>query len=182
MPQKRPVKEALTAAVKAKRKVAKRDEAPKAAAVVISQSSEQFEVMMPDLFAALRDGLSVSKVARQLGVSAGQLRSYAWRHHRDEYEQAQRDSADILAEKALESAAEAHLQEDVIETTYADGSVTTAVKRFDNVPRSKVAADTLLKLAAAKDPERYGSKAASTDSTAIAGEIAAARRRVTQSS
>lgn len=174
MPQKRPMKEALTTAVKAKRGSSK----SKSAVAVVSQSSELFESMMPDLFSALREGLSVAKVARRLGVEASQLRSYAWRNHRDEYERAQRESAEVLAEKALESAAEAHLQEDVIETTYADGSVTKAVKRFDNVNRSKVAADTFLKIAAVKDPERYGAKAGTTDTASIAGEITAARRRV----
>lgn len=173
-----PMKTALRGAIKAERAKAAGTEPKRRPQYALAERINEYESVLPELWEALRDGKSVAAVAKRHDMVPGNLRSYAWRNHRAEYDAAQREGADILADRATAAAAEANEATETIETTYADGSTTVAVKRFDNTQRSKLAADALWKLAAAKDPERYGSKAGSQDVSSIAGEIVAARKRI----
>lgn len=166
--QKKLVKDALETALKTKR----------TGALAVAKVNPEYERVMPEFFEALRSGEGVPAIARRFGVNPSGLRKYAWRVHRDEYEAAQKASAEALAERAVLAAAERNEAQEKIETTYADGSTTTAVKSFDNVQRSKLAAEVLWKMAATKDPERFGSKGATTDSAVLAAEIMAARKRI----
>ena len=186
---RKPVKKALDEALKARRTVEHLPEDPaekrkavresKAAAVVRqSVKDESLEPLMPVLFAAMTEGASVASVARANGLRASDLRRYAWRAHRDEYEAAQKAAADALAERAVDAAACRNEAEETVETTYSDGSVVSAVKRFDNVQRSKVASEQLWKMAACRDPSRYGTKAGADDSASVMSEIIAARKRI----
>ena len=179
MSAKKPVSSAMKASLKAKRKetgaiVPCKNPPP----VTTTEMTPIYESLLPEFLMSLRNGVSVTKFARANGVTAGQLRSWVWRHHRDEYEAAQREGADLLAEMAVEVASNSNMVEETVETTFADGSTTTAVKRFDNTQRSKLAVEGLWKLAAAKDPEKYGNKPVSSESSSIASEIIAARKRV----
>lgn len=173
-----PVKTALTGAIKAKRQEAAGITPKRRPQYALASRIAEYEAVMPELWEALRDGKSVAAVAKLHDMVPGNLRSYAWRNHRADYEAAQREGADILADRATAAAAEANEATETIETTYADGSTTVAVKRFDNTQRSKLAADALWKMAAAKDPERYGSKAGQQEVSSLAGEIVAARKRI----
>ena len=188
---RRPVKRAMDEALKARRSVeslpadpdAARDEVRKAKAGIASRTavataSPEMEALMPVLFAALSEGASVASVAKANGLSASELRRYAWRTHRDEYESAQKSAADALAERSVDAAAMRNETEERVETTYSDGSVVSAVKRFDNVQRSKVAAEQLWRMAASRDPSRYGTKAGGDDSASVMSEIIAARKRI----
>lgn len=168
MPQKKPVKEALESALKTKR----------TGVLAVATVKPEFEQVMPEFLEALREGEGVPAIARRMGLTPSALRKYAWRVHRDEYEAAQKAAAESLAERAVLVAAERNEAQETIETTYADGSTTTAVKNFDNVQRSKLAAEVLWKMAATKDPERFGSKGSSIDDAALAAEIMAARKRI----
>lgn len=172
MTGKAPVRRELTEAVKAVR----RKNAGKA--VAVKTLNPELEAILPEMFEAMRNGESVTSVARRHGLNPGSLRSYAWRNHRDVYEVAQQEGADLLAERALEASENRNETEETIETTFADGSVTRAVKRFDNVQRSKIAAEGLWKMAAVKNPEKYGTKAQGVGDTDISGAIIEARKRV----
>lgn len=186
---RKPVKKALDEALKARRTVEHLPEDPAEKRKAISESrravvlkeavrDEGLEPLMPVLFAAMTEGASVASVARANGLRASDLRRYAWRSHRDEYEAAQKAAADALAERSVDAAASRNEAEETVETTYSDGSVVSAVKRFDNVQRSKVAAEALWKMAACRDPSRYGSKAGAEDSSSVMSEIIAARKRI----
>lgn len=174
----KPMKRALTTALKAKRTADAGRTPRKRNQVVLATKIAEYEAVMPELWEALRNGESASAVARKHDMVPGNLRSYAWRNHREEYDAAQKEGADILADRAVAAASQANEAMETIETTYADGSTTVAVKRFDNVNRAKLAADSLWKMAATKDPERYGSKAGQQEVSSIAAEIVAARKRI----
>lgn len=173
-----PVKTALTGAIKAKRREAEGKELKRRPQYALAQRINEYEAVLPELWEALRDGSSVAAVAKRHGLVPGNLRSYAWRNHRAEYEAAQKEGADILADRATAAAAEVNEATETIETTYADGSTTVAVKRFDNTQRSKLATEALWKMAAVKDPSRYGAKAGAQEVSSLAGEIAEARKRI----
>lgn len=178
----------LKAAVKAKRKEiatesgASAVETGKALATVdptpVSVVSTFFEPMVEQSLLDLADGKPLSRTARHFQVPVSMLRSYLYKNHRAEYDKAMRDGADQLAEQAVEASKEMARAEEEIETTYSDGSVTKAVKRFDNVQRSKLRAEALWKMAACKDPERYGSKGKSEEDTSMAQAIMEARKRI----
>lgn len=150
------------------------EQAPKPVAVV----SAFFEPMVEQSLLDLADGKPLSRTARHFQVPVSMLRSYLYKNHRAEYDKAMRDGADQLAEQAVEASKEMARAEEEIETTYSDGSVTKAVKRFDNVQRSKLRAEALWKMAACKDPERYGSKGKSEEDTSMAQAIMEARKRI----
>ena len=169
-----------TALAKAKKCKAKRESGTAVVPVKPKVVNPEFEALMPEFFEAVRNGSTVVMIARKLGVPPSGLRRYAWHKHHDEDEAAQKASAEALAERATLAAAERCEAEEVIETTYADGSTTTAVKKFDNVQRSKLASEALWKLAATKDPERFGTKASQGDKAVLANEILAARKRISQ--
>lgn len=173
-----PVKTALKGALKAKRQKDAGVTPKHRPQYALAERIAEYEAVLPELWEALRDGKSVALVAKRHDMVPGNLRSYAWRNHRADYDAAQREGADILAERATAAAAEANEAMETIETTYADGSTTVAVKKFDNYQRSKLAADALWKLAAVKDPERYGAKAGQQEVSSLAGEIVAARKRI----
>lgn len=169
---KKPMKRELSEAVK----TARRRQAGRA--VAVKETNPEIEAVLPEMFEAMRNGESVSSVARRHNMLPGTLRSYAWRNYRDAYEAAQSEGADLLAERALEASENRNETEETVETTFADGSTTKAVKRFDNVQRSKIAAEGLWKMAAVKNPEKYGTKAQGTGDTDISGAIIEARKRV----
>lgn len=144
----------------------------------VSVVSTFFEPIVADALTALAEGDPLSKVARAHHVPVSMLRSYLWKNHREGYEKAMKEGADQLAEQAVIASQEMARAEEEIETTYSDGSVTRAVKRFDNVQRSKLKAEALWKMAACKDPERYGSKGKSEEDTSMAAAIMEARKRI----
>lgn len=146
--------------------------------VALRKTSSTYEPLMVDFFDHLRSGGSAAAFARAHGVTASAMRSYAWAHYRDEYERAQRESADAVAEQAVAVSTSTAQAQEKIETTYSDGSTTVAVKTFDNVQRAKLSSESLWKLAAAKNPAKYGTKQQSQESSGIASEIQAARARL----
>lgn len=150
------------------------------APVVRQTTVSTYEPYVKDFFVSLREGDSISGWVKRnkLPFRASAIRSYVWRYHRDEYESAIKESAEAVAEKAVQAASERDEAKEVIETTLVDGSVTTAVKTFDNTNRSRLATDAYWRMAAAKDPSRFGAKASQAESVDLAREIIQARRRI----
>ena len=105
-------------------------------AIAVKAKSDLYEPLLPDFFEHLRSGGCVAAFARSKGVSAAALRSYAWKNYRDEYEKAQKESADAVAEQAVAASTAASAAQETIETTYSDGSKTVAV-RTDNKKQNK---------------------------------------------
>lgn len=95
-----------------------------------------------------------------------------------DFDEARALRIDVLAEEALSIATQPRFTEELIETTAADGSVVSAVKRYDNVYARKLAFSARMDLLKKWAPDRYGEVLKTAMSDDRASQILAARKRI----
>ena len=176
MPGKRPVKKALKALAEERKSSARAAGLP----VVATANDELYGPWADGFLDCLRSGGSAREWCKERGLDVVGIRRWTWQKRRTDYEAAQRQAADVFAERALEVASTELRSEDVTETVLADGSTVRQVKNFDNVRRSQLASDVLMQMARVKAPEVYGvnaQKNAGADA-GVAEAIAKARQRI----
>lgn len=142
----------------------------------------RYESMGPealeDVLRFIGCGGTVGQWARLAGLSASTVRVWLWRHAKDRVEKAREAGCEALAEEVLRVVTTPSVQEDVVETTDAEGRVTVTKKRGDAVYARKLAAWGMLELMKSWSPSKFGNRVAVDVQGTFAAAVTAARGRI----